>query len=240
MRTKKGVRSVMENADDPVTKASPARGEKIKRRTIAGAPRGSDPAPDAADDAPDIMPDRTPRDVNDALRSRYPAGDGTVVIASKLQTDLILALYVPAPMISMGPDGQRKGEQVMVADPNQKFRVKGCSVGRGTDFVAKELWGGFALTHGRPSSFFCAWMEQIGQHCDFVKAGLLFAHETPRDTKVHAKENNAERSGTEPLQPPVRDRNGTLVSKPDPRIRSANVLNVPFLEVGSNDGALQG
>lgn len=59
---------------------------------------------------------------------------------------------------------------------------------------------GFALTHGVPASFWNQWLED-NKDSDFVKNGLIFAHEEGASISTMARENASRLSGLEPLNP---------------------------------------
>lgn len=77
-----------------------------------------------------------------------------------------------------------------------RFTVKG--IKRRTDDEGLAM--GFALTHGCPKAIWDSWLEANKEN-PIVVNGLIFATSSTNDARARARENEAQRSGLEPLDP---------------------------------------
>jgi hypothetical protein len=232
MSKKARSRSIMDHANDPVT-ASPGLEGKIKRRTLKGSQPKADP-----EGLQDVRPDNDIADPNRQLKERFKNAE-MIAVCCKLPSGLRCRCYATHEKREVGPFGTVTTSLISVPVPGEEFVLAGTSQGRGTDFRPRLFFGGYSVTLV-PESLWTKWYETVGKHMDCCINNLVFARKSERDAKAAGKDHAAVFSGLSPLRPPVRDKNGTLVGQPDPRIKTENILNHRFLEVGSNDGALQG
>ena len=128
---------------------------------------------------------------------------GTVVVACKITNGLILRLFEMADTPEVHPNGFRT---------IQKARQKGDPVkiaGYAHDIMhvpKAPISGGYALTTGVDADFWEEWLDQ-NRDADYVRNGLIFAHEKSADVRAQAKEYRA--------RP---DNQGPIVPDSDPRI----------------------
>jgi hypothetical protein len=234
LRAKKAAKAM--NGATPLQEKKKIQRLRLKDPHLQDRGNG-DPVPDADEIAASVLPDRIKVDVNDALRKRY--GGPMVTICSKLQTGIHLDLFQTVTTMEVSPTtmagghyGERRATTVSQRIAGERFTVPGVAQGRGTDFMPKELFGGFILCEC-PKKFWDLWYEQTGQHMDCCKAELLFAHDKSRDAKVHSKDNKDELTMMEPIRPPERDTSGKILGTPDPRIVREHILNKRTVQLGS-------
>jgi hypothetical protein len=163
-----------------------------------------------------------------------------VCVASKLPNGLILRVYEMVDRSEQTLQGPKsvKVAQIMPDpdDPSKpwQFTLAGTALFRGTDLsgrVNPVLFGGYALTPGIPKEFWELWLSQHSD-MDIVKSQMIFAHKSSQDAEAHAKENRKERSGLEPLVPPVTNKfTGERVGELDPRLR--RLTGNPSVTIGS-------
>lgn len=128
------------------------------------------------------------------------ASNATVAVASKMPFDFVLKLYDFAersePVLGGGSRmfkqaQERVGAQTFIAQGNSWAQNRG---------PHQQLVGGFAITHGIPKAFWDEWLEQ-NERADYVKNGMLFAHQEVNSTLAQAREYEKEKSGLERLDP---------------------------------------
>lgn len=98
----------------------------------------------------------------------------TVVVGCKLPHGLMLTLH--------GKPGEMP----------RTYRVKGSN--------SQAIVGGYGITRGVPRDFWEAWKEHH-KHLDFVKNGLIFAHDKEASTIDHAKDGAGVKNGLEAIDP---------------------------------------
>lgn len=65
------------------------------------------------------------------------------------------------------------------------------------------------LTSNVPKEMWDAWRKEFVNH-DWVKKGLIYANESASNVKAEAKEKSKVKTGLEPLDPAVLDKEGKL------------------------------
>lgn len=126
---------------------------------------------------------------------------GTVIVACKIPTGLVLQLCREVEVAEQTPVGVRMmkrfdrfGQRVVLngtaypKDPPAGFRAKPMMV------------GGYALTMGVPASFWDDWVEQ-NRDTAMVQNDMVRAYSRIPDMKAFALEHETVRSGFEPLTP---------------------------------------
>lgn len=122
----------------------------------------------------------------------------TVTVACKLPNGLRMRLFrmqkTHEPVLGGG------SREVQVAhETGAEFTLNGWSHPQNKASRA-TIEGGYALTPNVPKDFWDAWFAQ-NKDTDFVKKGLIFAHEKESSTIAEAREKVAVRSGLERLDP---------------------------------------
>ncbi|MGO4738639.1 hypothetical protein AB4099_18975 [Bosea sp. 2KB_26] len=123
---------------------------------------------------------------------------GTVTVACKLPHGLILQLQEPrevAEPTQASPDRkvtryERVGKVVAIA---------GCALHMDRP-SAKQVIGGFALTHGVDAAFFAKWLDQ-NKELPAVEGGFIFAAEKMGTLEGQIAKGEKRRTGMEPADP---------------------------------------
>ena len=131
-----------------------------------------------------------------------PSSSGaTVTVASKLPNKFTIRRHVAETTMQPVLGGGMREVTVYrpCTGPGEEFVLNGTAV----EFGLQRNWQmahGFALTMGVPKDLWDAFVEQ-NKGAAVLENGLIFAHAKTVDTSAHAKENRAQRSGLEPLDP---------------------------------------
>lgn len=125
------------------------------------------------------------------------ASSGTVTVASKLPTGLLLRSFqeIDQEEQVIG-GGMRKFKQHVPT--GETFEIKGNSTPHGATPAAPVIDGGFALTMGVPKDLWDQWYA-ANKNSALVKNGLIFAHSEMRSVEAQAKEKEGVRTGLERL-----------------------------------------
>ncbi|TAL90910.1 MAG: hypothetical protein EPN62_00810 [Candidimonas sp.] len=142
----------------------------------------------------------TPESTITLKKNNDVPSNSTVVVASKLPMDLILKLF----------DFKRQSEPVMgggmreykIAQPRPDTKV---FVVQGNSFpqnkgAHQQIAHGFAITRDIPKAFWDEWLEQ-NKNSDYVRNGMIFAHEESASTMAEAHEKEGVKSNLERLDP---------------------------------------
>lgn len=134
----------------------------------------------------------------DTDQSKIAKGATTVTVGCKLPHGLILRTYKMDEYEEPVFGGGKKLSRIAIATGEQHV-VAGVAKMPGEEREF-PLVGGFALTHGIPSDFMELWMKQNAD-LPAVKNGLVFCHSQEASARSIAKENTANLSGLEPIDP---------------------------------------
>ena len=137
---------------------------------------------------------------NNLKKHNDVASNATVAVASKMPFDFTLKLYdfVEKAEPVMG-GGVRRYKAAVPRASAQTFLVQGNSWPQNKG-PHQQIVAGFAITHGVPKEFWEEWLEQNAD-ADYVKNGLLFAHQEVASTLAEAREKEDEKTNLERLDP---------------------------------------
>ena len=122
----------------------------------------------------------------------------TVTVACKLPHGIMLQLYKMIDGVEPVSGGGYR--QIKVAQKvGEPIKINGNSHKQNA-LPSCIIRDSFAFTENVPKDHWDAWLEQ-NQSLDFVKNGLIFAHETTNSVVDQAKDHKAIRSGFERLNP---------------------------------------
>lgn len=127
----------------------------------------------------------------------------TVTVACKLPNGLVLRLFRPKEMSVPILGGGFRSETQFV-DTGESLTLNGWAhrqnMAPQVQIIGQN--GGYALTHEVPKAFWDKWLEQ-NKDSDFVKNGIIFAHEKAGFVESQAKDKDHAnlRSGFERLDP---------------------------------------
>lgn len=148
-------------------------------------------------------------------QQQAPKSARTVVVACKMPNGMILHLQEEYTDHEQTPNGVRDvkrhrkiGDGVFVA---------GCAMPVGVPNPPKKsIVGGYALTRGVDAEFWTKWLEQ-NKDAPYVRNGIIFAMPSRDAAEEKADEQEAIKSGLEPLDPTFTTaKDGTIVPA-DPR-----------------------
>lgn len=122
----------------------------------------------------------------------------TVTVACNLPNGLMLQLSHEHMENQPKSPGQYHEVKVFRKE-GPAIKVNGTAVPFGSQ-PAYMIIGRYALTPNVPREFFEEWLRQNAD-ADIVRNELIFAHKSPEDINMHAKDNRDVLSGLQPLDP---------------------------------------
>ena len=125
--------------------------------------------------------------------------NATVAVASKMPFDFTLKLFDFKEKTEPVMGGGVRKYKMAEPRPGKTFLVSGNSWPQNKG-PHQQIVGGFAITHGIPKEFWDEWLAQNAD-ADYVKNGLLFAHQEVASTLAEAREKEEEKTNLERLDP---------------------------------------
>ena len=123
---------------------------------------------------------------------------GTMTVACKIPTGLVLRVFVPESFEVPVMGGGMK--TVTRSRPTEwSHKLNGPARKLGQD-PAHQIIHGAGLTHGVDADLFALWLEQ-NKTSDYVVKGLVFGHEKHASAVAQAQDHRSELSGMEPVDP---------------------------------------
>ena len=144
-----------------------------------------------------------------------PKAAKTVTVACKMPNGLLLHLQEEYTDHEQTPNGVRDIKRHRKV--GEGVTVNGCAMPVGVpNPPKKQLVGGYALTRGVDAEFWAKWVEQ-NKDAPYVKNGIIFAMPNRDAVEDKAEEQEAIKSGLEPLNPSFSVKKDGTVVPDDPR-----------------------
>ena len=128
---------------------------------------------------------------------------GTVTVACKLPTGLVMQLYqmqdVDEPLMAGGYRTVKRAFPETKPGFSQSVKLNGSARRVGRD-SPHEIRNGVGLTFGVDADFFNEWMKRNAD-ADFVRKGLIFAQTKTTEVDAQARDQQSLKTGMEPIDP---------------------------------------
>jgi hypothetical protein len=126
---------------------------------------------------------------------------GTVTVACKIPTGLILQTYIMEDHDEPLFGGGNKTIKRAVRSPHPPVKINGPARYAGLD-LPHDIKGGCGLTYNVDADFFAEWLRQNRDE-PYVKNGLIFAQPSGKSGEIDGqiRDHRKQMSGMEPMDP---------------------------------------